>query len=218
MSIVYCLAKYLHGQHLFPSQCVSLFMLFLNCFNRQHYLSPDEVTHLVHLSPFLIGPVFKLPSFPLLFKQMIEPEPKRHASTFQTHPVGSLTYYKAAINTILQLALLCSYLQILQYFWQWLQNQRIAICISKTLLQPYSKARERTQQCVNRASYIVVNFVNHVGRKAAKIMCWLSIVFNEGKVLSIIKDLGLYKQLTISCYRQSDISVSYSKREFRGVA
>jgi len=82
MEIVYCLAKYLHGKRLSPSQNVSSVMLFLVSLNRLHYLSPDEVTHLVYLSTNLISRLFKLPSFPLLFRQLIEPEHKRHANTF----------------------------------------------------------------------------------------------------------------------------------------
>jgi len=44
---------------------------------------------------------------------MIEPEPKRHVNTSYTHPVSSLTYRKAAINFILQLALIVSYSEFL---------------------------------------------------------------------------------------------------------
>jgi len=71
---------------------------------------------------------------------------------------------------------------------------------------------------VDTARYIGVNFVNHVGPKAAQIVCWLSIALNEENGLSIVKDLTLYKQLTVSCYGESNISVSYDKRSFSEVA
>jgi hypothetical protein len=82
MEIGYFLAKYLHVKRLSPSHFVPLIMSFLNSFNLQHFLSPAEVTHLIYLSRTLIGLVFKLPSFPLILKQVTEPGSKRHASNF----------------------------------------------------------------------------------------------------------------------------------------
>ena len=111
--IAYCLAKYIQEKRLSPSQCVSLVMLLLNNYIQQHYLSPAKLAHLIYISTTLIGRVFKLPSFPLFFRQVTEAESNRHVNTSYTHPVSSLTYHKDAINKILQLALIVRYFELL---------------------------------------------------------------------------------------------------------
>jgi len=63
-------------------------MLLLNNCIQQHYLSPAKGAHLIYLSMTLIGRVLKLPSFPLLFRQVIEPESKQHVNTSYTNLIS----------------------------------------------------------------------------------------------------------------------------------
>lgn len=108
MEIVYCLPKYLSVKRVVSYAIFKQFQPTALFFTRRS----DSSSIFIYDSQWS---VLKLSSFPLLFRKMIEPESKGHASTFQTHPVGSLTYYKPEIRTILQLPLLGGYLEIMQY-------------------------------------------------------------------------------------------------------
>jgi hypothetical protein len=69
--------------------------------------------------------------------------------------------------------------------------------VEDTAANLFKSPRENTIGC-RHAHYIGVTLLNHFGQKAAQIVCWLSIVPNEGKGLSIIIDLTLYNQLFVS--------------------
>lgn len=76
-----------------------------------------------------------------------------------------------------------------------MHNYRIAIIIfSKALLKVNCNVPERIKVCVSTLPNNGVTLVSHVGQNAEEFFGSLGTVLNEGRGLSILKDVMLYKQ------------------------